>query len=159
MAAPNAALAHHTCGDGIVCNITVSAVTGAAIGGVSGIASGAGAGIESLSSLGGELFTNTTGGGVSVYTIVKNGNVVYAGITNDPIRRGIEHGEQLTVVVGGLTRQQARGAEQVLIENFGLAKNGGRLLNKINSISPSNPIYNGAKEFGLQLLQSIGYLP
>jgi RHS repeat-associated protein len=37
--APNAALAHHTCGDGVLCQVGVSFATGIAIGGVQGIAS------------------------------------------------------------------------------------------------------------------------
>ena len=40
--APQAALAHSTCGDGITCTLAVSFVTGAAIGGVQGIVSAGG---------------------------------------------------------------------------------------------------------------------
>ena len=42
--------------------------------------------------------------------------------------------------------------EQVLIENYGLGKNGGTLLNKINSIAESNPIYADAIERGSDFL-------
>jgi hypothetical protein len=64
---------------------------------------------------------------------------------------------ELTKVVGGLTREGARGVEQALIEQHGLGKNGGALVNKINSIAKSNPIYKGAVQFGRQVLKSIGY--
>ena len=67
--------------------------------------------------------------------------------------------EELTKVVGGLTRTGAKGVEQALIEHHGLAKNGGTLANQINSIAKSNPIYERAVAFGRQVLQSIGYLP
>jgi RHS repeat-associated protein len=93
----------------------------------------------------------------SVYTIVKDGETVYAGITNNLARRAAEHGEALTEVASGLTRTQARGVEQALIEQHGLASNGGTLLNRINSIARSNPIYNEAVQFGRELLGSIGY--
>ncbi|MGA9043135.1 MAG: RHS repeat-associated core domain-containing protein [Terriglobales bacterium] len=95
---------------------------------------------------------------VSVYAIVKDGETVYVGITNNLARRAAEHGEELTKIAGGLTRGEARGVEQALINQHGLAKNGGTLLNKINSVAPSNPIYKEAVQFGRQLLQSIGYL-
>jgi hypothetical protein len=40
----------------------------------------------------------------------------------------------------------------VLIEKFGL----GTLLNKINSIAPSNPIYPAAKTTGTAILHKLG---
>ena len=96
-------------------------------------------------------------GAVSVYTIGKD---AYAGISNNLERRAGEHGvEELTKVVGGLTRQGAKGVEQALIEHHGLGKEGGTLANKINSIAKSNPMYEKAVTFGRQVLQSIGYLP
>ena len=57
----------------------------------------------------------------------------------------------------GLTRTDARAVEQVLIEIHGLGKNGGTLLNKINSISPTNPAYGGQLLRGYDLLKTIGY--
>ncbi len=95
---------------------------------------------------------------VAVYTIEKEGKTVYAGITNDLERRAGEHGADLTKVVGGLTRsKEAKGVEQALIETHGLAKNGGTLLNKINSISPKNSIYKEAVQFGRQLLEELHF--
>lgn len=41
----------------------------------------------------------------------------------------------------GLSRSDARAVEQALIEIHGLMKNGGTLINKINSIAKSNPNY------------------
>ena len=37
----------------------------------------------------------------------------------------------------GLSKEQARIQEQLLINQYGLGKDGGVLLNKINSISPN----------------------
>ena len=47
--------------------------------------------------------------------------------------------------------------EQALIEIHGLGKNGGTLLNRINSISPTNPVYSSQLQRGYELLKSIGY--
>ena len=57
----------------------------------------------------------------------------------------------------GLSREDARAVEQALIEIHGLSKNGGTLLNRINSIARSNPKYAAALRRGLELLESIGY--
>jgi filamentous hemagglutinin len=56
-----------------------------------------------------------------------------------------------------LTQEEARAVEQVLIEKFQLAKNGGTLLNKINSIASSNAIYADAIRIGTQILKSAAY--
>jgi hypothetical protein len=94
---------------------------------------------------------------VSVYKIAKEGETTYVGITNNIARRSAEHGADLKEVAGGLTRNQARGVEQALIEHHGLASNGGTLTNKINSISRANTIYHEAVTFGRMFLQSIHY--
>lgn len=73
------------------------------------------------------------------------GEVSYVGRSVRPTIRFGEHlakgGEKsllrYEVVQEGLTLQQARVAEQNLINQYGLQKNGGQLLNKINSIAPS----------------------
>ena len=59
--------------------------------------------------------------------------------------------------MSGLSRSDARAVEQALIEIHGLRKNGGTLLNRINSISPLNPSYARRVQRGYDLLQSIGY--
>jgi hypothetical protein len=96
---------------------------------------------------------------VSVYRIVEDGKVVYVGISKDLIRRGFEHGTKLQEIIPGLTRNQARAVEQVLIEHYGFEGAGGTLRNKINSISPTrNPaFYKAAKEFGKKALEWFGY--
>ncbi len=91
---------------------------------------------------------------VSVYQKVET---AYVGITKNLAQRELQHGEQLEKIVGGLTRNQARGVEQAIIEQKGLAKNGGALTNKINSISRANPMYKAAVEFGRQILKSVGF--
>lgn len=62
-------------------------------------------------------------------------------------------------LIGGLTKMEARGVEQALINYHGLSKNGGgSLINKINSISSSNPAYTIQLQKGYELLKSIGYI-
>ena len=83
------------------------------------------------------------------------GVVRYVGITErDPAIRFAEHlssigtGKELLtyrVIQGAtsLSRVEARVWEQTLINQFGLQKNGGLLLNKINSIAPKNWVQYG----------------
>jgi RHS repeat-associated protein len=87
---------------------------------------------------------------VSVY---QKAETAYVGITSRMAAREAEHGEPLVKVVGDLTRKQARGVEQAIIDQKGLVN----LTNKINSIAKTNPIYQEAVQFGRQLLQSIGF--
>ena len=61
-----------------------------------------------------------------------------------------------TELAGGLTRQGARSVEQALIEHHGLAKNGGTLENKINSISPQGSGFREAVAIGVQVLHGLG---
>lgn len=77
-------------------------------------------------------------------------DVRYIGITSqNPLERFAQHSRSLgtgkenlayEVMPGmsGLTKNQARLIEQSYINNYGLQKNGGVLLNKINSISPTS---------------------
>ena len=102
-------------------------------------------------------------GGKNFVYISKNANGVvdYAGITNNLARRAAEQlsskGIRIQKLMGGLSRSDARAVEQALIEIHGLGKNGGTLLNKINSISPKNPVYGQQLQRGYDLLKSIGY--
>jgi filamentous hemagglutinin len=58
----------------------------------------------------------------------------------------------------GISRTQARGIEQALIEDIGrVNQSTGTLLNKINSIAQSNPIYQSAVAEGRAILQQIGF--
>ena len=52
------------------------------------------------------------------------------GTGRDVLRYGVFDGAR------GLSKAQARFLEQVLINQYGMQRNGGALLNKINSISP-----------------------
>ena len=91
----------------------------------------------------------------------KTKDVQYVGITNDLARRAAEHlrskGIRIEKILGDLARSDARAVEQALIEIHGLGKNGGSLLNKINSISNANPEYADLLRRGYELLSSIGY--
>lgn len=85
----------------------------------------------------------------SVYISKSNGTVNYVGRTNNIARRTAEHalngkGGVPQEVANKLSLRQARGLEQALIEKYGMIKNGGTLINKINSIASSNPIYEKA---------------
>lgn len=94
-------------------------------------------------------------GSHSVYQgIDKAGDVRYVGITSrDVSTRGTEHiasgggkeGLVYKTVEGGqgLAKQEARILEQTLINQHGMQKEGGQLLNKINSISPKYWEANG----------------
>lgn len=112
----------------------------------------------------GLTFVGTTAAGDTlVYMAVEGGVVRYIGITKDFISRAAAHlaekGIQIERIEGlsNLARAEARAVEQVLIETFGLAKNGGSLLNKINSIAQTNPIYSNAITRGTELLKSIKF--
>ena len=90
----------------------------------------------------------------SVYVGVdENGAVRYVGITErEPIQRFLEHlnsgtsRESLTYHkldgTGSLSRLQARIIEQRLINAYGMSKNGGQLINEINSIKPGISWFN-----------------
>ena len=99
-------------------------------------------------------------GPTSVYRSVNEaGDVQYVGITNNLGRRATEHAGRFRIqeVVGGLSRADARAVEQAPIEQHGLLRNGGTLLNRINSIAGSNPIYSDAWQIGKDILSGIGY--
>lgn len=89
------------------------------------------------------------------------GQVQYAGITNDYAVRRLAHmrerGFDVERVISGLSRADARAVEQALIEQYGLGKDGGTLLNKINSIAKTNPDYAQLLKRGHEILESIPY--
>lgn len=58
--------------------------------------------------------------------------------------------------MSGLNRPSARAVEQTLIEHHGLIKNGGTLINKINSIAKTNPKYTKSLKLGRALLKRAG---
>lgn len=57
----------------------------------------------------------------------------------------------------GLHLKCARAVEQCLIEYYGLMKNGGTLINKINSIAKTNKIYAQSLKLGWYLLKRAGF--
>ena len=61
-------------------------------------------------------------------------------------------------LITDMSRSDARAVEQCLIEYYGLMKNGGTLLNKINSIAQSNPNYAKSIERGWEILKNLGIL-
>ena len=91
----------------------------------------------------------------TVYTSKQNGVVNYVGRTNNLNRRTYQHklanrGIYPQRIASNLTIKQARGLEQVLIEYY---KPTGKLLNKINSISKNNPIYDEATEWAKKYIK------
>jgi hypothetical protein len=121
---------------------------------------------ETTASVTVETTVSTTERGLAnlVYrSIDEAGKVNYVGITNNIERRAAEQfaakGINIRAIPGlqNLSRADARAVEQVFIESYGLGKNGGILLNRINSISPRNPIYNQAISRGQELLRQAGY--
>jgi len=99
-----------------------------------------------------------------VYRALSRGKVIYVGITNNFRRRAAAHlarkGIEITKIRGlsNLSRADAKAVEQVLIEFHKLSKNSGTLINKINSIAKTNPIYAESLRNGIELLKSVGYL-
>ncbi len=98
---------------------------------------------------------------VAVYVSRVGNDIQYVGLTSNIIRRAGEHfrstGIAIEPLIGGLTRAEARGVEQALIKIHGLQKNGGTLLNKINSIAKSNPKYEQLTKRGFEILRENGY--
>ena len=98
-----------------------------------------------------------------VYRAVQDGVTKYVGITNNLERRAAEHlaskGIRIKLIPGltNLERKDARAVEQVLIEHFGMTKDGGTLINKINSIAKNNPIYEESMKRGAELLKRANF--
>lgn len=83
--------------------------------------------------------------GPACYTVYESvddstGLVTYVGITNDFERRAGEHRgtREIRPFLDCLTKDEARGIEQHLIDRYGFARNGGTLTNQINSIAMTN---------------------
>jgi RHS repeat-associated protein len=105
----------------------------------------------------------TLRGAYTVYQSIDKAThaVQYVGITMNYARRAAEHfrnGLEIEPILGmtNISKLAARGVEQVLIEEHGLISQGGTLLNKINSIAKTNPIYGPATWIGRHLLQQAG---
>jgi hypothetical protein len=81
----------------------------------------------------------STGTNVIYRSVNAAGEIQYIGITNNLARRAAEHlrtkGIQIARIMSGLSRADAKSVEQALIEIHGLARNGGTLLNRINSVA------------------------
>ena len=127
------------------------------------VVAGTGVGVALQASGAGTLTTlgNITPNNLVYQSLNAVGDVQYVGITSNFAQREAAHAARLAIQripgLQNLTRADARAVEQVLIEDFGLAKNGGTLLNRINSIAASNPIYTNSVRVGAQILKSVGY--
>ena len=123
----------------------------------------AGAGLGQLSgtiaALRGGTVLLGSGGGITPYIGINllTGET-YIGITNNIIRRGVEHLHNniaitpVSSLLKNLSRYEAKAVEQALINRTGL----GNLLNKINSISPGSAGYSAAIQLGEGLLKAAG---
>ena len=93
--------------------------------------------------------------GVHVYLGVRNGQVVYCGITCNLAQRGAQHGGRFdalqALTTGSLTRGEARAIEEALIlRNPGFE-------NLRHSISPGHSWYQEAVEWGEAWLKARGF--
>lgn len=79
-------------------------------------------------------------------------------------RRAAEHAATKGIEIASLKgfekvrRADARTVEQTLIEIHKLSKDGGTLMNKINSIAKTNKKYAESLERGYKLLNDAGYM-
>lgn len=107
---------------------------------------------------GAKVFPQALKGGVSkthVYFGFKaDGSFAYVGITNDMARRERQWSGvyRIEPKANSLSRGEARAIEEALIVQGGLGPEGGRLANKIHSISPNHPYYDEAVAWGKQWL-------
>ena len=105
--------------------------------------------------------TTMTGKNLVYRSLNASGDVNHVGITGNYERRAAEQlaekGINIEPIFGlqNLSRADARAVEQVLIETHGIGTKGGTLLNKINSISPNNPIYQQSIQRGIELLREL----
>ena len=92
--------------------------------------------------------------GVDVYIGIKNGEEVYAGISNNWVRRAAQHGIRFDDVArltsSPVTRGEARAIEEALI-----LRNQGQ--NIRHSISPSHAYYSDAVAWGESWLRNSGF--
>ena len=102
---------------------------------------------------------------ITVYQAVSDttGEVIYVGVTNNVPRRSREHFRQKNIDIAPienvplLNHYDAYAVEQTLIEHHQLQKNGGTLINRINSISEKNPEYANALRRGTEILKEAEY--
>ena len=157
----------HSAAIGALIGAGVGTVAGGLIGGavsnwsLEGIAIGIGIGLGVGALVGaiiGGVYGTMSAKVHSVYISKSNGTFNYVGRTNNIARRTAEHalngkGVVPQEVANKLSLRQARGLEQALIEKYGMIKNGGTLINKINSIASSNPIYEKAVKWGFNFIK------
>lgn len=93
--------------------------------------------------------------GIDVYLGVdEEGNSIYAGISNNTVRRALEHGDRfagLDPFGASITRGEGRAIEQALIND------NPNFINAINSISPSHSWQTQAVAWGRWWLTTNGY--
>lgn len=134
-------------------------------GGSSGVSASVGASLDRFWLAKAESTGAAVGGKSCVYSCVIDGVTRYVGITDDILKRGQAHLREKDIVItkirglDNISRSDARAVEQTLIDYYGLGKNGGTLINKINSISAvKNPTkYEQALIRGAELLKKAGY--
>lgn len=94
-----------------------------------------------------------------IYVGMKDGNVVYIGITNNLRRREREHGpskfELVPILAAPMPRQAARAIEEALILRYGLDN----LQNKRHEISPSHDWYDEAIEWADSYIDELDLMP
>lgn len=118
--------------------------------------------VGSVFGTGAKVFPKALDGGPAttvVYFGVRSGSttetVSYVGITNNMARRQAQHSGKYDIRAQSpaLSRGQARAIEEALIMDGGMVAAGGRLNNKIHSISPNHDYYAEALAWGRQWLK------
>jgi alkaline phosphatase len=95
-------------------------------------------------------------GAYTVYKAVRDGKVVYWGITKNFAKRVKDHAarafDDIIPVYENVSKRVARGIEQIKIETHGL----GKLENMINSVSKKNPKLGEYYKDAISYLKKIG---
>jgi hypothetical protein len=133
----------------------LEAISGSSLADAGAVAAGEIAAGEELAQVASSTVANN--GPYTVYQGIRNGKL-YIGITRSYAARAAAHGligRTIAPLVEGLTYQEARGAEQLLIDYYGL----GNLENIINSIAFTNPNFANYVTQGLEVLQRAGQSP
>ena len=90
-----------------------------------------------------------------VYVGLRGGKAAYVGISNNRACRTAQHGDRLDAFMSltnsRVTRDQAKGIEQALINN------NAQFENATNSIASNRPWYDQAVFYGQQFLSNTGF--
>ena len=144
--------------------VALGALKGAAIGfgigAAAGVTIGATAGAIYSMATGNDFWTSVGQGALwglgigafagAIIGAIAGGYGAYSGAKVHSVY--ISKTDDVVTYVGRTNNISRRTAEHALINNFKMVKNGGTLLNKINSIARTNPIYDKAVAWGVKYM-------